>query len=664
MLAHALLGVPAAFSAPGDLVRFERAKDQFRKGVHFFNKRQYLASVEFFRNAVSIYPDYHTAREYLARSYKYSGFVNEALSEWETLAELNPDNVYIRNRIDTLRFRTARGEVSADLSDFVLSDQIISAAMKRFRFPEPVDIAMDAEKNVYITSFSSGKISKIDPNGKGVTTFAPSIKSMLFGIASNGNTLAVSDFKAGCVYLLDTSCRVKSSFGKPGNADGQFRGPEGVCFDKKDNLYVVDSGNDRVQKFRVDGSFILKFGTSGEYEGQLNGPTGVAVMDKKVYVTDTGNRRISCFDEYGNFISVYTNDRLEKPRGISAHARSLMVSDERNGLMIFDPDTGKSGWFDSWDSGNQRFSRLYSSRFDRDGLLYCLDYAYRRVFVFTPSQVTYSNLDVEITSVEARDYPTVAVFLNVRNRSGGPIYALRKENFRVTEDDAPVARLGVDYLKTVNQSASIVLCVDRSVENRVNHAELPWAAEFVLKNMRRNDRIKLVNFNSDYWMGSDFDWSRRRTLEALRENRYGAGRNIGAALYNAVTDLIHRESRRGVVLLTAGPADSQAFQQYSAQYVAEYARSHYIPIYIVTFRDRDPVLAKIARDTGGDIFRVQEIDGLRRIYDRIRGSEEYRYVLLYRSYKLPSFKGWWSDIRIELNYRGQRGFEWGGYFVP
>jgi hypothetical protein len=76
------------------------------------------------------------------------------------------------------------------------------------------------------------------------------------------------------------------------------------------------------------------------------------------------------------------------------------------------------------------------------------------------------------------------------------------------------------------------------------------------------------------------------------------------------------------------------------------------------------VLAKIARDTGGDIFRVQEIDGLRRIYDRIRGSEEYRYVLLYRSYKLPSFKGWWSDIRIELNYRGQRGFEWGGYFVP
>ena len=52
------------------------------------------------------------------------------------------------------------------------------------------------------------------------------------------------------------------------------------------------------------------------------------------------------------------------------------------------------------------------------------------------------------------------------------------------------------------------------------------------------------------------------------------------------------------------------------------------------------------------------------IYEKIKKSEEYRYILMYHSYKLPAFRGWWSDIKINVKSKGQTGFEWGGYFVP
>ena len=58
------------FPLSDDAIKFESAKNHFKKGIGYFNQMQYLAAVEFFRKAISEYPDYYTAREYLARSYK------------------------------------------------------------------------------------------------------------------------------------------------------------------------------------------------------------------------------------------------------------------------------------------------------------------------------------------------------------------------------------------------------------------------------------------------------------------------------------------------------------------------------------------------------------------------------------------------------------------
>jgi hypothetical protein len=206
--------------------------------------------------------------------------------------------------------------------------------------------------------------------------------------------------------------------------------------------------------------------------------------------------------------------------------------------------------------------------------------------------------------------------------------------------------------------------VDRSSANRRNHKDLQWITDFYLKKMHTNDTVKLINFSGDVWEGNRFDWSRRRTLKAIQNGEYGRGKKMGKAMYNGLTDLVPRLNRRALMVLTDGSVDDDSFDQYSPRTIIHFARSHFIPIYIVSIQEPDGALVEIARQTGGDIIRPGQMVKMRDIYQSIKNSEEYRYVLIYNTLKTGDFRGWWSNVRLEVDYRGMKGLQWGGYFVP
>jgi len=651
-------------SVSRDFVRFQVAKGLFKKGITYYNNLQYLAAAEFFRKAVKEYPEYYTARDFLARSFMLAGFSDEALKEWEILSNISPNNVAVQNKIDNIKYQGIIPEKTFRYSELILNKTYKSVDFKRFGFDKPTDLSVDKEKNLYITSFSSGKLIKIDPNGNGVSITQPSFSGKLYGIDNFKDKIAVSDFKNDTIYILNTSGTKLNKFGGQGSGPGKFHGPEGLCFDEKGYIYIVDSGNHRVQKFDINGRFILKFGSKGKYEGQLSNPTDVVFRKGMLYVTDTGNRRIACYDDSGNFIENLFIKELLSPRGISRLDDTLMISDEKSGLLFYKLYDKDVNWFNRFGGDNGRFSMLISSTFDRDGYLYCLDYNLSSVFIFSPMMKRYSNLILEITSVDINKFPIVALYINVRNRDGSPVYGLDSNNFMIVEDNAQINRVDVNYLKKLPNSSSMVLCVDRSEKNRDYHNEMPWVSDFILKKMKTNDRIKVVNFSNNYWEGNPFDWSRRRTLRSVRKREYGKGKRIGKALYNAISDLIPKLNRRGVILITDGSVSEDSFQSYRPENIVNYARAHYVPIYIISFKKPDTILENIAMETGGAVYRPNQLNKLRKIYDKINNSEEYRYILLYTTFKMPSFKGWWSDVKIKVDYKGQKGTEWGGYFVP
>src|SRR5262245_30897493 len=66
-----------------------------------------------------------------------------------------------------------------------------------------------------------------------------------------------------------------TKWGSPGSGDGQFSKPAGIAVDGSGNVYVADTGNNRIQKFTNTGTFLTKWGSFGSGDGQFWDPAGV-----------------------------------------------------------------------------------------------------------------------------------------------------------------------------------------------------------------------------------------------------------------------------------------------------------------------------------------------------------------------------------------------------
>ena len=104
---------------------------------------------------------------------------------------------------------------------------------------------------------------------------------------------------------VQVAFRFEAVFGEIGGGDGQFLDPEGLTLDTSGNVFVVDTGNDRVQKLSPTGTFLRAVGGPGWEDGQFNKPGGIAASKGlEIYVADGRNRRIQVFNLNLRLLSV------------------------------------------------------------------------------------------------------------------------------------------------------------------------------------------------------------------------------------------------------------------------------------------------------------------------------------------------------------------------
>jgi streptogramin lyase len=139
--------------------------------------------------------------------------------------------------------------------------------------------------------------------------------------------------------------------------------PYDAALDASGNLYVVDTGNARIQKFDGSGTFLLKWGSSGAGAGQFSTPFGIVVdASGDVLVADTVNDRIQKFDPYGNFIAEWgalgTGDgQFDKPYGVAVDSSgNVYVTDHDNDrVQKFD---GSGSYLTQWGSSGSAEGEL------------------------------------------------------------------------------------------------------------------------------------------------------------------------------------------------------------------------------------------------------------------------------------------------------------------
>ena len=242
------------------------------------------------------------------------------------LALDNSGNLYIADTWNNrVRMLTPTGEISTiagiGVSGYAGDGGNATAA----ELYEPLAVAVDGQKNIYVADYSNFAIRKIDAGGA-ITTFATNVFINALAVDASGN-LYGSDF-AFCVIRKFTpagqSSIVAGMISNCGyNGDGiaatqaELSFPQGLVVDAAGNLYFSDNGNNRVRKIDPQGIINTVAGNgscgfSGDggpaSQAELCGPQGVGVDSQQhLFIADAYNGRIRAVNTSG-IIETYAGD--------------------------------------------------------------------------------------------------------------------------------------------------------------------------------------------------------------------------------------------------------------------------------------------------------------------------------------------------------------------
>jgi hypothetical protein len=209
---------------------------------------------------------------------------------------------------------------------------------------------------------------------------------------ANGVLHASDGFGNQWIQKFDGNGTFINSFGTSGTGNGQFHGPEGMAADSSGNIYVVDSPNHRIQVFNSSGGYVRQWGSNGTGNGQFNYPYGVAVFGSTVYVTDEVNHRVQMFDTSGAYLGQWGSqggwgpNQFQLPRGIVVDSSgNVYVANQTHEIRKF----SSTGTYLATIGGQTDVQGgLFSPEglaFDSAGNLYVTNEGRNTVSVFNPS---------------------------------------------------------------------------------------------------------------------------------------------------------------------------------------------------------------------------------------------------------------------------------------
>jgi DNA-binding beta-propeller fold protein YncE len=648
----------------------EKARDYFRNGMTYFHNHQYGASKESFIASLSVMDNFHLARQYLSETYYYSGEWQESLNELEILDKAEK-TYYRKNRMEVLRLLISGEGKKHSLTFF---NKIHGDSFRGFRFENPTDVVTDKDGNLYILSFTSANVIKLDTNGFPIENFrggfGRAMKGPMF-MAMKDDTLFVTDYTADKVYVFNSKGYYRNRFGKKGSSPGKFIGPTGICVAPDGNLYVSDSGNNRVQKLTPEGDFIFEFGTS--LEGKLYSPTGVAV-DKKgtVYVADKGNKRIVLYDTEGNYITEWKHELFSKLRAIKLLGDRFYISDEESGVLIYNPLKNKWTRMSSFPETSTKYStihRPFSTEMDYAGFLYTVDYAKHTINIFAPQNLMTSNLNVSVEKVITGRFPDISLIFTVKNRRNQNLAGIGRSAIRVIENENIYPLVGLDTMKSFNDKITVSMVFENSPKIKAISGMLDSFLGHFLSSFSSKDKMEVLRVGKDSEKVYEFGNSILDIYSKIRKSQPETGNfiNLGKGVFEGISSLIDKMGPRAVILLVSGDELKDSFNQYGIIRNIQFAKSHSIPIIVLSLSDTGDMVSvykEIAEKTGGLFFKVPGSIEEKKLYDFIFEKKDKRYIVSYKTKTSSELKGRYMDIQLDVSYREIIGKSKAGYFVP
>jgi VWFA-related protein len=284
------------------------------------------------------------------------------------------------------------------------------------------------------------------------------------------------------------------------------------------------------------------------------------------------------------------------------------------------------------------------------------------------------------------DVNVVQLFFNVKEKKGGLIPNLTKDEFDITEDGKPQT---IKYFKAESDlPLTLGILIDASgSQQRVLEMEKQVGGQFLQEILRPKDEAFVLSFDVNVDLLQDFTNSVSRLKDALNRAKInmGVGGGVmmpgpipqgnprGTLLYDAIylashDQLAHEVGRKAMIILTDG--EDQGSQLRIKEAIEAAQKSDSI-VYVLLIADRgtwggfgEGEMKKLSSETGGRVIDVgNKFEKLKTAFDQIALELRSQYNLGYT----PTNKdrdGTFRKVDIKAKGKDYKIQSRSGYYAP
>ncbi len=251
---------------------------------------------------------------------------------------------------------------------------------------QPVGIAVSENGKIFVADPGSKAVHVIDleesTHGYLLEYENDKLISPVGLAMSEGGLLYVSDSEKGEIFVVDAKLKLKFRIKE------KLIRPTGMVI-INNKLYVVDTGQHKIVVFNLKGEYLSEFGSRGAGECEFNFPITITAKNNYLYVVDALNYRIQIFDLEGKYISSF--GELGNAAGFFSSPKAIAIDSDSN-IYVTD------AMFDNFQIFNQKgelllligksgaVAGLFSSPngifIDKSDKIYVVDTFNKRVQIF------------------------------------------------------------------------------------------------------------------------------------------------------------------------------------------------------------------------------------------------------------------------------------------
>ena len=135
----------------------------------------------------------------------------------------------------------------------------------------------------------------------------------------------VCDYSNSRIQVLSSEGVYLRQFGRD-----HLTEPHGICLSQKGESFVTDRAKECVLKFSMKGLFLKQVGSRGGKEGQFTGISGLCCEAGLIYVCDCNVQRIQVFDSDLNCVKKFGYGELKLPSDIQILSDTMYILSRYN----------------------------------------------------------------------------------------------------------------------------------------------------------------------------------------------------------------------------------------------------------------------------------------------------------------------------------------------